>query len=108
VDTAKTFAFAPDWLLARCTLRVNGSGKPKAIPASEWRALSESVVVEGTRDSTLTKFAGHLLRRRIDPFVVLTLLQSWNSTHCTPPLPPDDIVRIVDSIAGKEIRRQGL
>jgi Primase C terminal 1 (PriCT-1) len=46
------------------------------------------------------------MRRYIDPHVVLTLLQSWNITHCTPPLPTEDVERIVNSIAGKELQRR--
>jgi hypothetical protein len=37
----------------------------------------------------------------------LGLLQSWNVACCTPPLPAADIERIVNSIAGKELRRRG-
>jgi len=48
-----------------------------------------------------------LLRRQVDPFVALGLLQSWNATNCTPPLPPRDIERIVNSIAGRELKRRG-
>jgi hypothetical protein len=65
-----------------------------------------SGVAEGSRDNTVAKVSGHLLRRYIDPHVVLTLLQSWNTTHCTPPLPAEDVERIVNSIAGKELQRR--
>jgi hypothetical protein len=62
--------------------------------------------VEGTRDCTVAKLAGHLLRHRIDPFVALELLQTWNATKCAPPLPAADIERIVASVAGRELRRR--
>jgi Bifunctional DNA primase/polymerase, N-terminal/Primase C terminal 1 (PriCT-1) len=68
--------------------------------------LIASGVTEGSRDNTVAKVSGHLLRRHIDPHVVLTLLQSWNITHCTPPLPTEDVERIVNSIAGKELQRR--
>ncbi|WP_426614494.1 bifunctional DNA primase/polymerase [Bradyrhizobium sp. McL0616] len=101
VDSANSFADAPSWLLAR----QNGSAAG-AIPTPEWRTLIEGVS-EGARDCSLAKLAGHLLRHHVNPFVTLGLLQSWNTTNCTPPLPAADIERIVNSIAGKELRRRG-
>jgi hypothetical protein len=101
VDSACNIANAPGWLLAR----QKGAAASATLPP-EWRTLIEGVD-EGARDSSLAKLAGHLLRHRIDPFVTLGLLQSWNATHCTPPLPAADIERIVNSIAGKELRRRG-
>ena len=60
VDTAGAIAAAPDWLLARITEHANGNGK--ATPSSEWRVLLADGIAEGTRDCTLAKLAGHLLR----------------------------------------------
>lgn len=105
VDSARTFAAAPDWLLAKIAEPANGA--TVRTPPAEWRDLVRGVA-EGARDCTAAKLAGHLLRRRIDPFVVLELLQSWNATRCAPPLPERDVVRIVDSIANKELRRRGI
>jgi Bifunctional DNA primase/polymerase, N-terminal/Primase C terminal 1 (PriCT-1) len=105
VDSADHFAEAPDWLLARITGHTNGNGQ--AAPPSEWRSLVTDGVDEGQRDCTLAKLSGHLLRKFVDPFVVLGLLQCWNATRCRPPLSEQDIERVVNSIAGKELRRQG-
>jgi hypothetical protein len=38
--------------------------------------------------------------------VALELLQLWNAANCAPPLPPKDIERIVNSIAGRELKRR--
>jgi Bifunctional DNA primase/polymerase, N-terminal/Primase C terminal 1 (PriCT-1) len=103
VDTADAPADAPDWFLAKITAahgKSNGS-----TPPSGWRALIKGVG-EGARDCSVARIAGYLLRLRVDPLVVLQLLQSWNATCCTPPLPEKDIARIVNSIAGKELRRR--
>jgi hypothetical protein len=102
VDSADRIADAPGWLLAR----QKGAAIATTTLSPEWRALIEGVS-EGARDCSLAKLAGHLLRHHVDPFVTLGLLQSWNVTHCTPPLPAADIERIVNSIAGKELRRRG-
>jgi len=101
VDSASTFADAPAWLVTLATNGSNGNGAPK-----DWPAMFAADVAEGARDDTLTRFAGHLLRRYVAPQVVLELLQCWNVTRCAPPLPPDDVYRIVNSIAGKELRRR--
>jgi hypothetical protein len=102
VDSANAFAAAPNWLLAR----IAPSASAVPTPAAEWRDLIVSGADEGTRDSSVTRLAGHLLRRHVDPLVVLELLQIWNSTRCRPPLPVQDVERICNSIAGRELKRQ--
>jgi hypothetical protein len=103
VDSAGSVAEAPPWLLELVTAPTNGNG---ATPASEWRTLAAGVS-EGQRDCTIARMAGMLLRRFVDPIVALELLQAWNSMRCSPPLPPEDVERIINSIAGRELRRRG-
>jgi hypothetical protein len=102
VDCASAFAAAPTgcWRITDA----NGNGAA-ATPLSEWRALA-SGVAEGSRDNTVAKVSGYLLRRFVDPLVVLELAQIWNAARGTPPLPAEDVARIVNSIAGKELRRR--
>jgi hypothetical protein len=78
----------------------------KAKPATEWRALVRDEIEEGRRNDTTARLAGHLLRRYVDPHVVLELLLAWNATRCKPPLGRDVIERTVNSIAGKELNRR--
>ena len=108
VDGASVIADAPSWLLEKIgATRKRGSGNGHA-PPTDWPALAAASVDEGARDDALTKFAGHLLRHYVDPRVTLELLQSWNATRCRPPLPVEDVRRIVNSISGMELaRRQG-
>jgi hypothetical protein len=101
VDCGSAFAAAPDWLLATAN---GGNGKLNGTSAAEWRHLVHDGVAEGTRDCTVTKLAGYLLRRHVDPLVTLDLVQTWNATHCRPPLPESDIDRIVNSVAGMELK----
>ena len=105
VDSANAIVPAPDWLLARIAGHANGSGE--ATPPAEWRELVAGGVDEGQRDCTVAKLCGHLLRRFVDPFVVLELMQCWNATRCRPPLPEEDVVRIVEFDCGKELQRRG-
>jgi len=107
VDSAGAFAAAPDWLLARVTAPAATNGAAAPAPASEWRTLIAAGVDEGQRDNAATRLCGHLLRRRVDPIVTLEILQLWNEARCRPPLPASDIERIVNSIAGKELKRRG-
>jgi len=65
-----------------------------------WRRLVRDGVAEGERNATLASLTGHLLWRGVDPDVVLELMLSWNRTHCRPPLPDDEVARVVQSIAG--------
>jgi hypothetical protein len=105
VDSADTIAEAPSWLIGLLAPPSNGKGAGTA--PSEWRTLVTDGVVEGRRDCSVARLAGLLLRRFVDPVVTLELLQAWNAQRCAPPLPPEDVDRIVDSIAGRELRRRG-
>jgi hypothetical protein len=64
-----------------------------------WRRLVREGSDEGRRNDTIASLAGHLLRREVDAEVVLELLLAWNRTHCRPPLPDDEVQRVVQSIA---------
>src|SRR5262249_30043082 len=97
VDCAGAFADAPQWLIDKATGRAgrrsadgSGNGYVYGDP-KEWRDIVANGVGEGSRDDTITRLAGYLLRRHIDPIVTLTLLQSWNASSCRPPLPASDI-----------------
>ena len=104
VDSARSFAEAPAWLLAKIVERANGGTLPT--PPSEWRALMTDGVPEGQRNSTLARIAGYLLRHHIDPVFAAGLVRIFNATRCLPPLPDEDVGRIVNSIAGKELKRR--
>ena len=104
VDSANAFAPAPEWLLAKLAAAAPAAGS--GTPSSEWRNLIIAGVAKGERNCTVARLTGHLLRRRVDPIAVLELMQAWNATHCTPPLPAEDVERVVGSIAGKELKRR--
>jgi hypothetical protein len=101
-DSARTFAPAPIWLLDRVT---GPAERKQRTPPAEWRTVI-SGVDEGQRNNTIARLCGYLLRRRCDLVVTLRLLQSWNSACCRPPLPAEDVERIVTSISNKEEKRR--
>lgn len=84
----------PSWLL-----RFVHPGARAGHPLSHWRRLVREGVDEGNRNNTLASLAGHLLRHGVDPQVALELLLAWNRVRCRPPLPDEEVARVVDSIA---------
>lgn len=103
VDSGNQMSHAPEWLLR---LINKPQDQKEVTPPNEWRDLVKGVG-EGKRNHTLSRLAGHLLRRYIDPFVTLELCHSWNEARCKPPMPPDEVARTVDSIAARELTRRG-
>lgn len=97
-----SIADAPAWLGEAVSER----GTNRARTAEEWRHLTAGGVGEGERNNAIASLAGHLLQRRVDPFVVLDLMLSWNAARCRPPLSGAEVTRTVDSIAGWELRRR--
>jgi hypothetical protein len=68
--------------------------------------LFASGIAQGARNDTVTRLTGHLLRRYVDPWIALELIRSWNAARCRPPLADEEIQQIVNSIAGREIKRR--
>ena len=99
VDSGNSFVAAPEWLSNKIVIL------DAYTPATMWRDLVASGADEGCRDVTITKLAGHLIRY-LDPIVAHDLLQSWNLTHCRPPLPAVDVRRICDSISKRELQKK--
>ncbi|RMD78796.1 MAG: DNA primase [Gammaproteobacteria bacterium] len=82
----------PEWLRQRAAGR-------RGHPVAYWRALVREGVEEGARNSTLASLTGHLLWHGVDPYVALELLLAWNRVRCRPPLPDEEVAKVVASIA---------
>jgi hypothetical protein len=92
----------PAWLAARLTAPALGG----AI-STDWQAvLGVGGVGEGRRNDTLARLVGHLLRRYVDPHLVLELAHAWNEARCCPPLPADEVAITVNSICRRELQRR--
>jgi putative DNA primase/helicase len=89
----------PAWLL-EWIYQPEGSPEPR--PPDEWAALVRGPILDGARNDTIARLAGHILRCRSSPRVVLELLRSVNESRCRPPLSDEEIIRTVDSIARRE------
>jgi hypothetical protein len=102
VDCAP-LAAAPQWLLDLIAV----GDKPRApLPPETWVEMITGGAQEGMRNDRIARLAGHLLSKGwLDPRVVLELMHCWNNTRCTPPLAAAEVRNIVNSIAGREIRK---
>jgi hypothetical protein len=92
----------PRWLLPGA-----GGAAPRGHPPAQWRDLVRGDVPEGTRNSTLASLAGHLLWHGVDPQVAFDLLLAFNRVRCRPPLPDEEVARVVASITRLHERERG-
>lgn len=63
-------------------------------------------VPEGQRNQTLAEYAGRLLAKNHGELETLELVRLVNAQKCNPPLPPDEVERIVMSIASSDRRNR--
>lgn len=70
-----------------------------------YRDLFKRGARDGERNDALVRMAGHLIRKRIDPHMVLDILGLWNEHRLIPPGDPEKLVGIVDRVAGRELER---
>lgn len=96
-------AAVPPWLLhLMCHAKVTEPG----VRLAQRRDLLKLGAAEGSRNASVASLAGHLLRREVDPHAVLDLLRAWNSARNSPPLPDEEVLSTVESIAGAELARR--
>ncbi|TXN67886.1 bifunctional DNA primase/polymerase [Methylobacterium sp. WL6] len=96
-------ASMPEWMATALTRpREGGSGRDP----SEWRRLVAEGVMDGGRNTAVSRLSGHLLRRYVDPAVAHELVQAWNLARCRPPLKPEEVTKTVGSIARRELKRR--
>ena len=90
--------------------RIGGNLKPNGcgtrMPPEHWLELVTGGAPNGNRNIQTARLAGHLLSHsRLDPRIVLGLLQCWNIATCKPPLDTKEVTGIVNRIARRELRR---
>jgi hypothetical protein len=74
-------------------------GRPAGHAPAHWQQLIRDGIDEGQRNNSIASLTGHLLWRDVDLEVILGLMLAWNRTHCRPPLPDDEVVQVVQSVA---------
>jgi hypothetical protein len=94
---------SPAWLTERLTARSSNSGKGH--DPAQWAARKAEKFTH-YRDAEIASIAGKLLRAvSLDPAFVATLVHDWNTCHCDPPLPEDEVQTIFNRICRAERRR---
>lgn len=97
-------ATPPAWLLQLAESR----GRSTRLDPRNLRQHVGGPIVEGQRNTTLTRIVGHLLAKRVDPYVVLEIAHAINRARCVPPLDDSEVFRIVESVGRCEARKRGL
>ena len=100
VDEIAPLVAPPAWMLEQLCERESG----RAAPVSDWLSITAGVE-KGKRNSELARLVGHLLRRYVDVDLVSEIAVLVNQ-RCRPPLDQGEIDRIIESIAGRELRRR--
>jgi hypothetical protein len=97
---------APLWLLLAAQ-QAGGSGSAGGGVASpeRHRDLFAAGAAQGSRNAAVAQLTGYLLRRGVDPLMVLDVLRLWNVTRCRPPLDDDELTGVVASICKREARK---
>ena len=105
VDSADSFADAPDWLIERIT-RKGSNGEAPAMSPEAWRTFVGTTADGSRRGAAIARLAGLLLRRYLDPLVALDLVRLFNAARCDPPLDDGEVVGIVTTICSREKQRR--
>jgi len=93
----------PDWLLK---LLVEPKGEQINKKSSiYWTSLINGVN-EGGRNQATASLTGYLFRKYVDPILVFKIIQLWNTERNNPPLDDAELIKTIDSIAGKELARR--
>jgi len=107
---------APKWIIDRVQIDENGNRLQvqnfiEETPQNELKSEATSKIkkedwnsdlLEGERDDELTRRAGSLIGRGMSKEATIEVLSIWQKVHCKPPLPDEDIEKIVGSIAMAE------
>jgi hypothetical protein len=94
----------PDWLLELLApqQRAQGNLGYFAAPPPRHPRPLPAVAVAGTRNDTLARLVGALLRT-LDPGVAVDLARAWSQSHCTPPMDRREVERTIASILRREL-----
>lgn len=86
----------PAWLLDELRTRKSKPGDRKE------ESTTQPALLEGSRNSSLTKLAGKMRRFGFDLRAIDAALQATNCDRCAPPLEPTEVSKIAASVAKYE------
>lgn len=93
---------APEWLLQL----LQNAKRPAGRAAETWSEAVAQPIGPGRRNQALAELTG-LLFRKLPAGVAAELAQCWARVKLVPPLPDSEVLRTIDSIAQRELRRRG-
>jgi hypothetical protein len=99
--TRGALADPPKWMLTGVA-----STTGRRTPSGTWLQLVRDGADAGVRNTELTRFVGHLLSRDVDALLVLEIAHAVNKTRFRPPLDTAEVDQVVESIAGRELRKR--
>jgi hypothetical protein len=107
VDSADSFADAPEWLIELIT------DKRKRAPAAahspeDWRSFADAQNEGSDRGRAVARLYGHLVRRYVDPLMALSVVRMFDEARNAPPLGLGEVDRICNDIANREADRRGI
>ena len=102
IDEETPAAPMPRWLVELACRTASASSAPA--PVGEWLRILGGVG-EGERNTAVARISGHLLRHYIDVDLVLAIAHLVNERF-SPPLAGREVLRTVESIAARELRRR--
>jgi hypothetical protein len=106
LQSAAPMAHPPEWLMELIAAKRERERPTQLrLAPSVWEELSEGID-EGARNARLTSLIGHLLRYGVDAGLAAALAHVVNEAWCQPPLAGPEVDRIIDSVAGLELRRR--
>jgi hypothetical protein len=94
----------PPWILTALE-RHTPTGK-RAVTADQWRERVEGEIFPGTRTQRITEVCGLLLRKNLEPHLILALLLGWNSRSFKPPLDEAKVTETVAGLMRREAKRR--
>jgi hypothetical protein len=104
----EALADCPAWIVAaleRYTPTAVAIGKI-SVSADQWRERAKGIVHQGQRTQRLTEVCGLLLRKNVEPYLILALLLGWNVRSFKPPLPEAKVVKTVTRIMARDAARR--
>ena len=97
-----SLAPTPKWVILRAQ-----ASERRAAGQIDWRAFASEAFLDGSRHNALTRLAGLLFYRLSrEPHLAAQLLISFNQTRYNPPIPDDELVKIIDWAASRELYRR--
>jgi len=94
---------APSPLSPGLLALTRAGGASRRLEPRDWAAD----VAEGERDQEMTRRAGRLLQCGMPAGEALAVMRAVNAAHCRPPLPDEQVEKIVRSIASREAAKPG-